>query len=198
VVLGGLGLWRGATREWSRDARLTDTEIGLRWLPEEVARHRPLILRAAVEHAVDPRLVAIIVLVESRGNPAARSPVGARGLMQVMPATGRYVAKQRGLQLSSPNALYDASTNLDYGTWFLARLLERFATDDETRTVELAAGAYNGGPGRMRRHLERGRRLPPETRHYMAVVTDLWREREAPQSSTLAQLWPSKGPSGHA
>lgn len=172
--------------------------IGLAWLPDEIDAHRRPIHRAATAHGVDPRLVAIIVLVESRGHPAARSRVGARGLMQVMPKTARDIARRRGLRLGSLDQLYDPATNLDYGTWYLAQLIQRFRRFDPDRTIELAAGAYNGGPRRMQRHLERGTRLPRETRDYMKVVIGLWRERDAGISPTLAALWPEKGYTGQA
>ncbi len=170
--------------------------IGLAWLPDEIDAHRRPIHRAAAAHDVDPRLVAIIVLVESRGHPAARSPVGARGLMQIMPRTAREIARRRGLRLRSLDQLYDPTTNLDYGTWYLAQLMAQFHRLGSNRTVELAAGAYNGGPRRMRRHLEQGTRLPGETREYMRVVVGLWRERDSGISPTLAALWPEKGYTG--
>ena len=199
MALGGVVAVRGVTSGWAwREELEAETPLGIAWLPDEVGRHRSLILRSAVAHQVDPMLIAIIILVESRGNPAAQSPVGARGLMQVMPATGRFIAKRRDVPFSSANALFDPSVNVDFGTWFLGELLDKFARRDFNQTVELAAGAYNGGPARMRRHLDKGRKLPLETRRYMETVGGLWRERYLDVSPTLGRLWPAKGPSGHA
>jgi len=194
----GLGLGLGAA--WVigsvRDARNApqdpDRPIGIAWLPDEIEIHRHHVHRAAATHGVDAELIAIIILVESRGRVGARSRAGARGLMQVMPKTARDIARRRGLDLRSPDALFDAATNIDYGTWYLGELLDRFRRLDLDRSVELAAGAYNGGPRRMRRHLERGAKLPAETRSYIDTVGSLWRERHAASSATLPRLWPAK------
>ena len=190
----GLGMaWAvGSVREMRGSKDDPDRSIGIAWLPEEIETHRHAIHRAAAAHGVDPRLIAIIILVESRGRIAARSRVGARGLMQVMPKTARDIARRRGLELRSADQLFDVATNIDYGTWYLADLLRRFDRLDLDKTIELAAGAYNGGPRRMRRHLERGSKLPRETRRYMDRVISLWRERAEPNSSTLAEMWPAK------
>ena len=67
------------------------------WLPQSVQRWWPDVARIAARHKVDPELVAIIILVESGGDPEARSSAGATGLMQLMPATATEVAQQLGM-----------------------------------------------------------------------------------------------------
>lgn len=69
-------------------------DIGIAWLPETVARWQPDIVAAAAAHGIDPKLAAIVMLVESGGDPTALSPSGARGLMQVMPGTGADIARR--------------------------------------------------------------------------------------------------------
>lgn len=169
-----------------------DRPVAIAWLPEEIQAYRAHIHRASAAHGVEAELIAIIILVESRGRRDARSPVGARGLMQVMPRTARDIARRRGLEPHGADALFDPATNIDYGSWYLAQQLRRFLRNSRERNIELAAAAYNGGPRRVRRHVERGTALPPETRRYTRTVLGLWREREDERSETLARLWPAK------
>jgi soluble lytic murein transglycosylase len=75
--------------------------------------------------------------------------VGATGLMQVMPATGRWVARKIGLDLRNGELLGDAPTNLKLGTAYLKMVL-----DDLGGSQAMAAAAYNAGPGRPRRWRE--------------------------------------------
>jgi len=81
--------------------------------------------------------------------PQLKSHVGASGLMQVMPATARYVAKKIGLDWKNPDAIHDPVTNLKLGTAYLKMVL-----DDLGGSQPMAAAAYNAGPGRPRRWRE--------------------------------------------
>jgi hypothetical protein len=153
--------------------------LGIPWLPPTVQRWEPAIVAAAASHGVDPDLVAIITLVESGGNPAARSPSGARGLMQVMPATGADIARQRGMAGYDPSWLDDPETNIDFGVWYITRMLELFGTandPDWLQSVSLAAAAYNGGPGSVQQY-QRGGALPAESARYRDWVGRMWSQR---------------------
>ncbi len=99
---------------------------------------------AAGRSAVDPFLVAAVVREESSFYPQARSPVGARGLMQLMPETARPMARARGLSFNNGDLLDDPAANLDMGSAYLAGLLREFGD------ARLAAAAYNAGPTRVR------------------------------------------------
>jgi soluble lytic murein transglycosylase len=83
--------------------------------------------------------VAALIRQESIFNPAATSPAGARGLMQVMPAVGRSLARAAAFPLWDPVLLYQADVNLELGTRHLAELLRRYP-----QTVRVLA-AYNAG-----------------------------------------------------
>jgi soluble lytic murein transglycosylase len=98
---------------------------------------------AASRASLDPFLVAAVVREESSFDPQARSRVGARGLMQLMPDTARQLAKGRGLP-PGDDALADPAANLVLGSAYLAALMREFG---EPR---LAVAAYNAGPARVR------------------------------------------------
>ncbi len=114
------------------------------------------IFAAARRHGINPALVAAVVRVESAFDPRAISHKGARGLMQIMPATG----KRFGLRLSE---LFDPEKNLDAGVRYLAWLADRF-DDDLPRIL----AGYHAGEGAVDRH----RGVPPykETKAYLRSV----------------------------
>jgi soluble lytic murein transglycosylase len=104
---------------------------------------RPELTDAASRASVDPFLVAAVVREESSFDPQARSRVGARGLMQLMPDTARQLARGRGLP-SGEEVLVDPAANLVLGSVYLAALMKEFGDP------RLAIAAYNAGPSRVR------------------------------------------------
>ncbi|WP_051236908.1 transglycosylase SLT domain-containing protein [Ottowia thiooxydans] len=94
---------------------------------------------------LDPAYVYGLIRQESRFIIAARSGVGASGLMQVMPATARWTARKIGLTGFTPDQIYQQDTNILLGTSYL-----KLALDDFQNSLPLAAAAYNAGPGRPR------------------------------------------------
>ncbi len=94
---------------------------------------------AAARAAVDPYLVAAVVREESSYNAQARSRVGARGLMQLMPDTARPMARQRGLAFNDGDLLDEPSANLTLGSAHLGGLLKEFGDP------RVAVAAYNAG-----------------------------------------------------
>ena len=116
-----------------------------------------LIETVALSHGIDPALVHAVVEAESNYRPTAKSAVGARGLMQVMSATGR------DLGVTSAATLFDPRANLEAGVQYLKRLLERFNGD-----LSNALAAYNAGPAAVLRY----RGVPPyqETENYVKKV----------------------------
>lgn len=146
-------------------------------LPQDVARWMPVLASAGARHGVDPRLLAAVTMIESRGDPNAKSPAGSVGLMQLMPATAARIAADRGVADYRDERLLDPAFNVDFGAYFLARQLETFgAGQPPARAVELAAAAYNAGPKALRAHLDTGAPLPDETVQYKALVVDLWKK----------------------
>ena len=124
-------------------------------------------IQAAAEvFAVDDALIRAIIHAESAYQPEALSPKGAQGLMQLMPET------QAELQVVD---VFDPVSNIEGGTLYLSRLLEQF-----DQNVELAAAAYNAGPGAV---LEYGG-VPPyeETREYVRRIKILYRRYRSTES----------------
>ena len=109
---------------------------------------RDEILSAAAEVGLDPAYMYGLIRQESRFLVAARSSVGASGLMQVMPATAAWTARKLNIPYS-PELIDDRSTNLRIGAGYLKLVL-----DDFQGTHALAAAAYNAGPSRPRRWRE--------------------------------------------
>ncbi len=140
---------RGATRPRHTQLALAPPNARL------ASAYDDLIEEVARRHDVAPHLVRAVIKVESNFQPQARSPKGAVGLMQVMPATGRRFGAAD---------LRDPRSNLSAGTQYLRWLLNRF---DEDLTLALAA--YNAGEGAVERY---GRRIPPfaETQGYVGKV----------------------------
>jgi len=136
--------------------------------------YRDAIVRESRARGLDPFFVAGLIRQESMFHPTIRSSAGAVGLMQIMPATGREVARAEGIRFSEA-ALGDPNVNLRLGTSFLASMLRRF----EGR-AEDALSAYNAGPSRIRQWQGRPEyrdthvfleHIPfRETRHYVKVV----------------------------
>lgn len=117
---------------------------------------RMIIAREATRQSIDARLVQAVVEAESAYSPCAVSPVGAVGLMQLMPATAK------SLQVSNP---FDPNQNISAGTQFLKQLLDRYGGD-----VAKSLAAYNAGPARV--DADGGVPLIPETQNYVRKIME--------------------------
>ena len=139
--------------------------------------YQRVFLAAATHYRLSPYLLAAVARSESRFDPGATSRRGAVGMMQVMPATGSYVAHSGSRQAA--RALRSPEASVDIGARYLRQLLSEFASD----TAALAA--YNGGEANVQRWILSGiwrpgqplSRIPyPETRDFVARVerTSRW------------------------
>jgi len=107
-----------------------------------------LVERYAQAHNLDPALLCALILEESRFHAQAVSPAGARGLMQVMPQTGKRIARKLKIRRFSGKQLFDPAVNIRLGSWYFASMLEEFGGK-----VHLALAAYNAGPRAVRKWL---------------------------------------------
>ncbi|MPW36792.1 murein transglycosylase [Vibrio sp. B1Z05] len=104
----------------------------------------------AKKHDLDPITLMALARQESGLDIDAQSPVGARGLMQIMPKTAAATAKHYNIEYSGADELFDVSKNIEIGSQYLAGLL-----DDYNGNRVLAFGAYNAGPNRVELWRER-------------------------------------------
>lgn len=128
--------------------------------------YEDLIKREAADHDLDPFLVAAVIKSESGFSPRAVSPVGARGLMQLMPLTAQGIAKRMGDGSFNLEKLFEPETNIRYGTFHLQGLMGRYDSN-----VEAALVGYNGGGGAGDRYLAGERsNVPGESLRYVQKV----------------------------
>lgn len=139
-----------AERGWyERAAHTLGSGEGMRYYFQRFPLpHESTLRREARRHGLAPAWVAALVRAESAWMPAARSHADARGLMQLLPTTGRAVARRRGLPWPGPGALFHADTNLVLGSDYLKQML-----DAHDGRPYLATAAYNAGPAAVQRWL---------------------------------------------
>lgn len=158
------------------------------------------VMRAAERHDVDPDLLFAVMRVESFYSRRIISYAGAIGLTQVMPRTGQFIALQQGHDRFTVDQLLDPDTNVDYGAWYLAMLIDRF-----DGRIPLAIAAYNGGPYAVRRWLrEQPAAMPIESflelipfsqthRYVRRVLThyEVYRARRGETPPTMGSTLPT-------
>jgi soluble lytic murein transglycosylase-like protein len=122
-----------------------------------------IVRAAAREHGLPPDIVNGIIWVESRFDARARGRKGPRGLMQLMPRTGRELARQLGRDYEP----FDPEFNIHAGSYYFARMVRRYDGN-----VRLALAAYNIGPAVVDRWLRDAEPLPGHSRAYVdGVIT---------------------------
>jgi soluble lytic murein transglycosylase len=165
-IVGGIGLaiWFGPGEDAFREITLP-------------LRHEDIIRQQASEKDLDPALIAAVIYQESKFRDQT-SHAGARGLMQITPATAEFIARDSGGTRFSQEDLAKPQINIAYGSYYLRYLLRRY--DGNT---ELALAAYNAGETNVdkwvrdaggQKEFDRVDDIPfPETREYVDNVFEL-------------------------
>ncbi|HEX2544686.1 MAG TPA: lytic transglycosylase domain-containing protein [Ramlibacter sp.] len=142
---------------------------------------------ASLEHGIELELLQALIATESGFDPAAVSPKGAVGLMQIMPATAERYGVMGDKKMPIERKLTDPRTNIRTGTRYLRDLLKMFPGQ-----LELALAAYNAGEGAVQRA---GNRIPnyKETQNYVKTVMQLYGMLKPP-AATRAPAGDAKVP----
>lgn len=137
--------------------------------------HREQVVNSSKNQKIDPSWAFAIIRQESTFATDARSPKGAMGLMQIMPDTGKVIAKELSTRLRDSDQLLDANTNIRFGVSYLRKVLNHF-----DQNTALATAAYNAGSQRVKSWMPTDENLSTdlwvenipfkETRHYVKQV----------------------------
>jgi soluble lytic murein transglycosylase len=122
--------------------------------PTDARKLATLIVDECDNYELDPFLILAVIQTESNFTPKAVSSKGAIGLMQLMPKTGEYVAKNMGISYNGRKSLYDPFINVRLGIHYLSFL------EDQFNSVENALAAYNYGPANFAKSKTLAKNLP--------------------------------------
>lgn len=150
------------------------------WSEAKLSPYEDLIQLYSRRYNLDWLLVTAQVWAESNFDPLAESPVGARGLMQIMPGTARWLGVD-------PNLLWEPEINIRLGTYYDAKLYAIFKKEKGQDRVAFMLAAYNAGPGRVIRAQKKAivsdqwndgrgikKHLPRETQRYVEKIFKRW------------------------
>jgi soluble lytic murein transglycosylase len=186
--------WWHASRHLDKKEILVAAKLAQRWQWDEIAiftiakakywddvevrfplSYTDKIHENSEQNNLNPVIVYGLIRRESAFNEKATSPTGARGLMQIMPRTGRDIARRLNERWGGKNSLYNPVTNIKYGSYYYQKLLTQFDGH-----YALALAAYNAGPERVKKWLPEDKSIPAdiwietipyrETRDYVASV----------------------------
>lgn len=169
--------------------------------------HRDNIHKNANKQQIDPAWAYAVIRQESAFASDARSPAGAMGLMQIMPSTGRLIARDLNTRLKNKSQLLDVDLNIRFGISYLRKVMNRF--DDNT---VLATAAYNAGSQRVKSWLPSDAELAPdrwienvpfrETRDYLkrvlaysAIYDERMQRPVTPLKQRMSLILPTAPPS---
>jgi len=171
--------WWHALRSLNEDEIIAAAKLAQKWQWDEIAiftvakvqywddiemrfplSYADKIQENAVQQKLNPAIIFGLVRRESAFNKNARSPTGAQGLMQIMPQTGKQIARDLKERWTGKDSLYNPVKNLKYGSYYYQKLLNQFDGH-----YALALAAYNAGPNKVKQW------LPDET-----IPADIWIE----------------------
>jgi soluble lytic murein transglycosylase len=155
-------------------------------------RHDDIIRQQAAEKGLDPALIAAVIYTESHFRDGQVSAAGAQGLMQLTPATARYIARKSGGTKFVVDDLGTPQVNIAYGAYYLRYLLRRYDGNED-----FALAAYNAGEGNVDRWIASAKAhdralttsaIPyAETRAYVRRVESAKRDYRSAYSAQLGR-----------
>lgn len=143
---------------------ITDYKTGLN--DKAKGQISQFILKQSKKYGYDPMFLTALIITESSFNHRAKSKVGALGLMQIRPKTGKALASEANMKWRGKHTLYHPENNIALGSYYLNKLIKRFGN------MKTALEAYNHGPTRTARYLRRGKR----TQKYSGKVFAIYRQ----------------------
>jgi len=178
-----VGEWHASQDDWRNAFRIGSPVLSVLACSRAYRLAYPLawwdtVLRWSSAYGVDPYLVLAVMREESGFLHTAVSSSDARGLMQLLPSTARWIAEEKLKIPYRESDLFSPDFNIRLGTWYLSHLLDQFGGD-----TAKAVAAYNGGQGNLRRWTSGGIASPgdlpaalrfTETREYLAKVLNSW------------------------
>ena len=183
-------------------ASLGDHGLAIRFAGPGRASMRPrayeqIVREVAAERGIDHNLLLAVMRVESVYSPRIVSYAGAIGLLQIMPRTGRLIARSMGREGFGIDDLLDPRTNIEFAAWYLSSLIRRF-----DGRVPLAVASYNGGPHNVRRWMSEHsdgmpvdafcERIPfDQTHRYVRRVLSHWAAYRAQEGLPMPALDPT-------
>lgn len=164
--------------------RMSESRLG-----KAMAKYKPIIKKYSKHYGFDWRLIAAQIVQESGFKPKARSRVGARGLMQLMPATAREISRELDIEYIMKNP----RENITAGIYHLKKQYRLFPDADYANRIKLSLASYNSGVGRVfdaqeiARYYKQPTNVWPQVRPYISMLkkTD-WQLH--------LQVWPNGRP----
>jgi soluble lytic murein transglycosylase len=127
---------------------------------EELAE---VIYEESIRYKYDPKFILALIAIESEFKNWSVSQKGAKGLMQIMPEVGQFLAQEMGIEWSGDRTLFNPYLNIRMGIYYLSRLIQEF--DDPG----LALTAYNYGPTYVKDLMDRDQQIPLQ--YYRRILT---------------------------
>jgi soluble lytic murein transglycosylase-like protein len=167
---------KSAEKKWPKELAVIHSIVKLNQpdiADREAWKLSTAILDECAKRNLDPMLVLAVIKVESGFRNHALSPMGARGIMQIMPETGKFLSEELlrvdGFEghTFTPEHLYDPVLSIKLGVYYLEGLKRQFGN------LQLALLAYNFGPGEIQNRLDNNIHFPEE---YAAAVLNIYRE----------------------
>lgn len=142
VAVGAAAAWIAATHD-------DNYPLQALFFHKRFHRYDAMIADAARRNGVPPELVKAVIWRESRFHPHKTGTSGERGLMQITEPAAREWARAEKVETFAPTDLFDPKTNIDAGTWYLARALRHWSGRDDP--IPFALAEYNAGRSRVKR-----------------------------------------------